>query len=136
MEIFGINSLEFLFLLVIAMLVIGPDKLPEYVAKARDGVKRARDMADGAKGQLKEQMGPEFEDINWRQYDPRQYDPRKIVRQALFDEPQDGEAQNGEAQNEAAAPVEADAPQFQDTSASYLTRYDPDRTTPWDSDAT
>lgn len=134
MEIFGINSLEFLFILVIAMLVIGPDKLPEYVAKARDGVKRAREMADGARGQLKEQMGPEFEDINWRQYDPRQYDPRKIVRQALFDEPQDGEAQN-----EAAAPGEAEetgSSQFQDASTSYLTRYDPDRATPWDSDAT
>ena len=31
-------------------------------------------------------MGPEFEDINWRQYDPRQYDPRRIVREALLDD--------------------------------------------------
>ena len=32
-------------------------------------------------------MGPEFEDINWRQFDPRQYDPRRIVREALMDRP-------------------------------------------------
>jgi hypothetical protein len=37
-------------------------------------------MAEGAKVQLKDQLGPEYEDINWRQYDPRQYDPRRIVR--------------------------------------------------------
>ena len=42
-------------------------------------------MAEGAKGRLREQMGPEFDDIDWKQYDPRQYDPRRIVREALLD---------------------------------------------------
>ena len=42
-------------------------------------------MAEGAKDQLKDQLGPEYEDINWRQYDPRQYDPRRIVKEALLD---------------------------------------------------
>lgn len=134
MQLFGINSLEFLFLLVLAMLVIGPDKLPEYVAKARDGVKRAREMADGAKGQLKEQMGPEFEDINWRQYDPRQYDPRKIVREALFDEPQQ-DAGTEASPGDGATAVESTTA-LEEPSTSYLTRYDPDRATPWDVDAT
>ena len=30
-------------------------------------------------------MGPEFDDIDWRKFDPRQYDPRRIVRDALSD---------------------------------------------------
>lgn len=74
---------ELLIIIVIAMVVIGPARMPEYAAKLARGIRQLRVMADGAKAQLKEQMGPEFEDVNWRQYDPRLYDPRKIVRDAL-----------------------------------------------------
>lgn len=82
-----INQWEFIVLIVLALVLIGPERLPEYVAKLRTWIRQARDMAEGAKTQLKEQMGPEYQDVNWRQYDPRQYDPRKIVREALFDDP-------------------------------------------------
>ena len=82
-----INSWEFLIIIVVALVVIGPKRLPEYTAKIRTWVRQARDMADGAKTQLKSELGPEYQDIDWRQYDPRQYDPRKIVREALFDDP-------------------------------------------------
>ena len=37
-------------------------------------------------------MGPEFDDIDWRQFDPRQYDPRRIVREALLDDEPDERA--------------------------------------------
>ncbi|YAL84020.1 twin-arginine translocase TatA/TatE family subunit [Dermacoccaceae bacterium W4C1] len=130
---FGIDGWEVLILLVLAMVVIGPDKLPEYVAKAREGIRKARDAADGAKGQLKEQMGPDFEDINWRQYDPRQYDPRKIVRQALFDEPGQNQQNPDQAAGHVAPPPEAQ-PAYEDPYAP--AKFDPDRATPWDVDAT
>ena len=83
-----INSGEFLLIIILALLIIGPKRLPEYAANLRRWVRQARDMADGAKTQLKGELGPEFQDIDWRQYDPRQYDPRKIVREALFDDPE------------------------------------------------
>ncbi len=82
---FGVNGLEFVLLALIAVFVLGPDRLPEYAAKLARGIRRLRVMAEGAKGQLRDQLGPEYEDINWRQYDPRQYDPRRIVREALLD---------------------------------------------------
>lgn len=81
----GINGWEIVLLAVIAVFVLGPDRMPEYAAKLARGIRKARVMAEGAKGQLKEQLGPEYDDINWRQYDPRQYDPRRIVKQALLD---------------------------------------------------
>src|SRR6476659_4103372 len=80
-----VNGWEFVLLLLIGVVVLGPERLPEYAAKLGRLVRQARAMAEGAKGQLREQMGPEFDDINWRQYDPRQYDPRRIVRGALMD---------------------------------------------------
>jgi sec-independent protein translocase protein TatB len=81
----GVNGWEFVLLLVIGVVILGPERLPEYAAKLGRLVRQARALAEGARGQLREQMGPEFDEINWRQYDPRQYDPRRIVREALLD---------------------------------------------------
>ncbi|GAB3586567.1 Sec-independent protein translocase family protein [Calidifontibacter terrae] len=116
----GIDTWEFFILIALAAFLIGPERLPEYMGKLRAWIRQARDYAEGAKAQIKEEMGPEFEDVNWRQYDPRQYDPRKIVRQALFDETDDA----------------ADAPAIDAGPAWEPARYDPDRATPYDHDAT
>ena len=86
---FDINGWEFVVLVVVALLVIGPERMPEYSAKLARMVKQVRGLADAAKVQLREQMGPEFDDVDWKQYDPRQYDPRRIVREALMDDGSD-----------------------------------------------
>lgn len=83
---FGINGPEFLILLVIGILVIGPKRLPEYTQKLTNIVKELRRMASGAKEQLKEETGVDLNEVDWRKYDPRQYDPRKIIRNALLDD--------------------------------------------------
>ena len=133
MNIFGIGSWEFLILIVLAAVLIGPDRMPEYLGKFRQFVRSAREMAEGAKTQLKEQMGPEFQDVDWRQYDPRQYDPRRIVRDALGEEVSDtlGVPKALETGEEAAQVAGAAAPV-----AVQTMRYDPDRATPFDFDAT
>ena len=82
---FGVNGWEFILLALIAVFVLGPDRLPEYAAKLAHAIKKLRVLAEGAREQLRDQLGPEYEDIDWRQYDPRQYDPRRIVREALLD---------------------------------------------------
>jgi sec-independent protein translocase protein TatB len=83
--VFGVNGWEIVLLALIAVFVLGPDRLPDYAAKLARSIRKLRVMAEGAKDQLKDQLGPEYEDINWRQYDPRQYDPRRIVKEALLD---------------------------------------------------
>lgn len=79
------NGWEFIILIVLAVVILGPDRLPEYAQKLARFVVGARRMANDARGQLQDQLGPEYEDIDWRQYDPRQYDPRRIVREALLE---------------------------------------------------
>ena len=76
----GVNGWEIVLLALIAVFVLGPDRMPEYAAKLAHAIRRLRVMAEGAKDQLKDQLGPEYEDINWRQYDPR-----RIVKEALLD---------------------------------------------------
>lgn len=43
-------------------------------------------MASGAREQIKEEVGIDIDDVDWKKYDPRQYDPRRIIREALLDD--------------------------------------------------
>ena len=83
---FGINGPEFLLLLIIGILVIGPQRLPEYTQKLANLVKEVRRMASGAREQIKEEVGIDIDDVDWKKYDPRQYDPRRIIKEALLDD--------------------------------------------------
>lgn len=82
----GINGSEFLVLLIIGVIVIGPSRLPEYTRKLTNLVKELRRMASGAREQIKEEVGIDIDDVDWRKYDPRQYDPRRIIKEALLDD--------------------------------------------------
>jgi sec-independent protein translocase protein TatB len=122
-DFFGINGGEFMVLLVVAVFVIGPARMPEYAAKLAQLIKQFRVLAETAKVQLREQMGPDFDDVDWKQYDPRQYDPRRIVREALLDNgSDDGKPDDG-------LPDGFKAP-------SSFKRHDPDKPTPYDQEAT
>lgn len=77
---FGINGGELLVLILIAIIVIGPERMPEYAQQLRQWIVRGRDMVNEGKDQIKSEVGDE---VDWKQYDPRQYDPRRIVRDAL-----------------------------------------------------
>lgn len=74
---------EVVLLVLLALVILGPDRLPGYAAKLGQFVRSARDMAEGARSHLREEMGPGFDDVDWSALDPRQYDPRRIVRDAL-----------------------------------------------------
>lgn len=83
---FGLSGEKILILLVIAVFVLGPDRLPQYAQQLARLVKSLRRMAEGAKDQLKSELGDDYEDLDWRKLDPRQYDPRRIIREALLEE--------------------------------------------------
>ncbi|MDF9748777.1 sec-independent protein translocase protein TatB [Arthrobacter sp. ES3-54] len=85
-KVLGINGPEFLLLLIIGLLVIGPSRLPEYTQKLANIVKEVRRMASGAREQIKEEVGIDIDDVDWKKYDPRQYDPRRIIKEALLDD--------------------------------------------------
>jgi sec-independent protein translocase protein TatB len=78
--VFGISGEKLLILGLIAIFVLGPERLPHYAKQLARLVKSLKRMAEGAKGQLANELG---EDLDWKQLDPRQYDPRRIIREAL-----------------------------------------------------
>lgn len=91
---FGINGTEMIILIVLALIVVGPSRMPEYAKKLGEFVKTFRRKALDARRAVREDFGDEF-DLDWQKLDPRQYDPRRIVREALAEE--DGQhAQQGQ----------------------------------------
>ena len=81
-----VSGNELLVLILLAALLIGPERLPGYAAQVARAVRALRRMSAGARGRIREELGPEFDDVDWAQFDPRHYDPRRIVREALLDE--------------------------------------------------
>ena len=84
---FGLTIEKLLVIGIIALFLIGPDRLPAYSAQFGRLVRQLRDMASGAKGRMREELGPDFDDMDWKKLDPRQYDPRRIIREALQESP-------------------------------------------------
>lgn len=82
---FDIGTGELLTLAIVALLVFGPERLPEMAAKAGRLVRQLRSMADGARSELSEQLGPEFSDLKLSDLQPR-----NLVRKHLLDGLDDG----------------------------------------------
>ncbi len=101
-----INGGEFIVLVVLAVLLIGPERLPRYAAQLAVLVKRGKALLQDAKTRVDEELGDDFKDVDWSKLDPRQYDPRRIVRDALLDDtpvPAGGAGAAGAAAGGAAA---------------------------------
>lgn len=139
-----VNGWEFVLLIVLAFIILGPQRMPEYAAKLARFVVQLRRMANDAKTQLKDQMGPEYEDLDWRQYDPRQYDPRRIVKQALMEPLEDafsledkpGGTKPGAATADIATAASTAAPASSGSSPSSEPAPRTDAGIPWDPEAT
>ncbi|WP_375496616.1 sec-independent translocase [uncultured Jatrophihabitans sp.] len=76
---FNIGPLEFLVLAMVAIVVVGPDRLPKLAKDAAEMLRTLRDLATGARQQLRDELGPEFADI-----DLRNLNPRTAVQRAVF----------------------------------------------------
>ena len=60
----GINGGEAIILVLLALFIIGPERLPEYAEKLKELVKAAKRYATGATEELKETLGPEIADVD------------------------------------------------------------------------
>lgn len=54
---------EMLLLLVIGLVVLGPERLPGAIRWTTGAIRQARDYLSGATSQLREELGPEFDDL-------------------------------------------------------------------------
>ena len=84
---------EILVLALIGLFVFGPERLPGAVRWVADTLRTVRRYAAGARDQLRQEIGPEFEQLRQPLEDLRtirDLDPRRAVRRTLFDPVADG----------------------------------------------
>lgn len=76
---FNIGPLEFLVLAVVGLIVLGPERIPDLARDAARMLRTLREIATGARTQLREELGPEFADLDLRSLNPRTALQRAIL---------------------------------------------------------
>jgi sec-independent protein translocase protein TatB len=83
--VFGVGLPEFVVIFVVAIVVFGPDRLPDFARQAGRMVRQVRRLAESARDDIRTELGPEFADFELSDLDPRQA-VRKYVQEAWDEE--------------------------------------------------
>lgn len=81
---FGIGFAELAVIAFVAVLVLGPDKLPDLARQAARLVHQLRGLANSARDELRNELGPEYAELELRDLDPRRIITKQI-QEALED---------------------------------------------------
>ncbi len=114
---FDLSIPKLLVLAVIALVIFGPNELPKIASQAGRALRDLRRIAEGAKNDLREGLGPEFAD-----FDIEDLNPKRFVQKHLFDD------LNGDSRTSATMPAQSP----RQASATLA----PGERAPWDPDAT
>ena len=79
---FGVGLPELAVILVVGILVFGPDRLPEFARQAGRVLRQVRRFTQAARDDLRSELGPEFADLELTDLDPRQI-VRKHIMEAM-----------------------------------------------------
>lgn len=144
---FNIGPFEFLVLALVAVIVLGPDRLPQFARDAAQLLRTLRELATGARTQLRDELGPEFADLDLRNLNPRtalqrailgddetglrselrkfdprddlrDMDPRRSMREAMDDDPATGPEMPADVVSLDKQPLRRDEPAPYDTDAT------------------
>lgn len=80
---FNLSPFTLLFLVLLAVFIFGPDRLPTVVGETARALRRARRALRSASEGLREELGPEFRDLDLAELNPRTF----VRRHLLEDEP-------------------------------------------------
>lgn len=80
---FGLGGWEIVVVLIVFLVIVGPQRLPDVTRQLIRWVRQARRWVDDSRSTVEDEMGIAIEDL--KKYDPRQYDPRRIIREAWGD---------------------------------------------------
>ena len=76
---FDLSLTKLLVLAVIALVVFGPHELPRIASQAGRALRDLRRIAEGAKADLREGLGPEFQDFDFEDLNPRRFVQKHLL---------------------------------------------------------
>ncbi|MFF6773524.1 sec-independent translocase [Streptomyces sp. NPDC012637] len=68
-----IGALELVTLVVLAVLIFGPEKLPKVIQDVSRFIRKIREFSDSAKQDIRSELGPEFKDFEFEDLNPKTF---------------------------------------------------------------
>lgn len=90
---FDLSISKLLILAVIALVIFGPNELPKMASQAGKALRDLRRIADGAKNDLREGLGPEFADFEIEDLNPKRFVQKHFLDDFNADAPANGAQQ-------------------------------------------
>ncbi len=97
---FGVGLPEMAVIALVAVVIFGPDKLPEFAKQAGRFLHRMKIFATGARDDLRTELGPQFSDLELRDLDPR-----SIVRKHIVEAMEEAEAETSRPKRRGLRPL-------------------------------
>ncbi|GGU42277.1 sec-independent protein translocase protein TatB [Streptomyces albospinus] len=76
---FDIGPLELIAIVVLAVLIFGPDKLPKVIQDVTGFIRKVRAFSDSAKEDIRSELGPEFKDFEFEDLKPRNFVRKHVL---------------------------------------------------------
>ncbi|WP_282701848.1 sec-independent translocase [Streptomyces sp. CC219B] len=78
-----IGPLELVTLIVLAVLVFGPDKLPKVIQDVTRTIRKIREFSESAKQDIRSELGPEFKDFEFEDLNPKTFIRKQLDNDEL-----------------------------------------------------
>ncbi|MEU8580747.1 sec-independent translocase [Streptomyces abikoensis] len=74
-----IGPLELITLIVLAVLIFGPDKLPKMIQDVSRTLRKIRQFSENAKEDIRSELGPEFKDFEFEDLNPKTFVRKHVL---------------------------------------------------------
>lgn len=76
---FDIGPLELVALVILAVLVFGPEKLPKVIQDVSGFIRKVRQFSDNAREDIRSELGPEFKDFDFQDLNPKNFARKHLL---------------------------------------------------------
>ncbi len=76
---FDIGPLELVALIILAVLVFGPEKLPKVIQDVAGFIRKVREFSDNARDDIRKELGPEFKDFEFEDLNPKNFARKHLL---------------------------------------------------------
>lgn len=78
-----VGALEIVALVILAVLIFGPDKLPKLIQDVSRTIRKIREFSDSAKQDIRDELGPEFKDFEFEDLNPKTFIRKQMDKDEL-----------------------------------------------------
>ncbi|MEU8700037.1 sec-independent translocase [Streptomyces sp. NPDC048680] len=74
-----VGPLEVVTLVILAVLLFGPDKLPGLIQNVSAFIRKYREFSENAQQEIRSELGPEFQDFDFEDLNPRTFVRKHVL---------------------------------------------------------